>query len=124
MPTVTINGNTITVPGGCSVSVVNGEVFVNGARYAPDLASRELRVIVEGSVHELRVDRGSVEVRGDVTGMVECGGSATVGGVVNDVDAGGSVNCRTVGMNVKAGGSVNCGNVGGKVSAGGSVRHG
>jgi hypothetical protein len=109
MTTARVNGTVITVPSGCSVSVVNNEVYVNGVRYEPDLSTRELKIVVEGSVGELKVDRGSVHVSGDVAGSVNCGGS---------------LNAHTIVGNVDAGGSVKCGAVSGKIDAGGSVRHG
>lgn len=88
---VKVNGNTITVPDGASVSVINNQVFVNGTSYSPDLSTRELRVIVDGSVHKLSVAQGSVTVNGHVTDSVECAGSFTGTSVGGDVDAGGSV---------------------------------
>lgn len=109
MITMTVNGKTITVPSGHSVSVTNGVVLVDGVRYGDeDFAKNVLEIkIAEGDLVDVFTDKS-----------VSC--SNVTGGVV----AGGSVSCGGVGGNVKAGGSVSCGRVWGSVSAGGSVSHG
>ncbi len=94
---VTINGTTVMVDG----KIVDANVSASQQKL-------EVRVL-EGTIENLRAD-GSVSC-GDVTGSINCGGSANVDGNV-----GGSVN---------SGGSANIdGSVGGSISAGGSVRVG
>jgi hypothetical protein len=104
MSTVTINGRTYS---GHSVSIINGQVTIDGVIQAGDKLSGvvELRVL-EGVLGELRTDA-----------------SVSAGRISGSVTAGGSVSCEDVGSNVSAGGSVSCGKVGGSVSAGGSVSH-
>lgn len=102
---VTINGVTYE---GNNISVFNNVVKIDGKVVSgkPD-KDNILHVSVTGNLHNLDAG-GSVDVKGDVTGSV---------------DAGGSVHAGNVGGSVDAGGSVHCGNVGGNIDAGGSVRH-
>lgn len=122
---VTVNGTTVEVPDGASVSVVNNEIIVNGCKVDSAVFSNELKIIVEGGLINLKTDRGSITVNGDVKGNVDAGGSATItGSVGGKVDASGSVSCGDVKGNVDASGSVKCGNVGGSVDASGNVMMG
>jgi hypothetical protein len=123
MGTININGQTIEVPPGSSVSVDGeGNVIIDGQPYGGKSNDIKIEVIGNGLIN-LKVQRGSVKVTGDVGGDVDAGGSVTCGNVGGKVDAGGSANCGDVKGNVDAGGSVNCGSIGGSVDAGGSVRH-
>lgn len=113
-----INGREYDIPDGCSVSVVNGEVRINGQKWDEYQQPAAVKVEVVGSVNVLHAT-GSVDVNGDVGAYVKADGSATVGGSVKgSVTAGGSVQAGDVGGDVSAGGSVHCGEVGGRVSAG------
>lgn len=105
MNTVNVNGNRIQVPNGCSVSVINGEVYINGSRQELDFKVGIL--IIEGNCGDIRCD-GSVTAR-DVKGSVNCGGS---------------LNCDDIEGNASAGGSINCDDIGGSAIAGGSIRRG
>lgn len=127
MPTIRVNGVTVECPEGSSVSVINGEVFIN------DVRNGDLSGAVNGATVEMRIDgntgnincnRGSVSVTGNVSGYVDAGGSVNCGPVGSYVDAGGSVTCDNVGGHVDAGGSVTCGDVTGDVDTGGSVNCG
>ena len=111
MMKVTVNGKRITVPGGGgSISIVNGEVFVDGQRYTENEETKQVNIIIEGSCGSIQVDAcDRVEVKGDVRGNLEVNGSVTIHG-----------NARE---NVRSGGSVRCGNVGGSINAGGGVYH-
>lgn len=108
MSQVFVNGRTIHVPAGKSVSVINNQVFVDGVLFTDqDNPVNIVNVVIEGNVGELKAD-GGVEVKGNVEGSIKCEGSVNCGDVKGDVKAGGSVNCGNVGGNLKAGGSVNC----------------
>lgn len=142
MGKVVIDGKSISVPNGASISVINGVLYVNGELHTPEDDGNKLQVVViiKGDVQgDLTVNRASVEVEGNVTGNVKTGGSARIGGSVEgslrasgsaqlggsvggSVDAGGSVNCEDVGSNVSAGGSIKAKSVKGNARAGGSIR--
>lgn len=126
MGMITVNGRSINIPDGANVSIINDVVIVNGKPWdGNEKLSGIVRVEVQGSLMSLNVERGSVEVHGDVHGNVNCGAGAKVdGNVKGSVDAGASVTCNDVGGDVDAGGSVKCGKVGGDIDAGGSVKHG
>ncbi|ARC58826.1 hypothetical protein J5TS1_31870 [Bacillus licheniformis] len=99
---VTINGVTYE---GNNIIITDNKVQIDGRTVERDV-TEDVKVKIEGSPVKVYSD-ASVEVRGDVLG---------------DVDSGGSVNCGNVKGNVDAGGSVRCGTVGGSVDAGGSIR--
>lgn len=108
MGTVSVNGVTINVPDGASVSIINGDVVIDGKPYkGMEKVKPEESIFIEGDFYGNIQTSRSVEVKGNVSG---------------NVDANGSVTCKNVTGNVDANGSVTCGNVGGDVDAGGSVR--
>lgn len=114
---ITINGVTIDVPDGANVTVENGVLRVNGVHSSsyPDLPSNNQVVFkIEGHLGGLRVDRGSVEVSGTVSGTVQAGGSVSIGGDCDGmVQAGGSVTCGgSIRGGVTAGGSIRCSKIG------------
>ncbi|MBR3319197.1 hypothetical protein IKG06_01670 [Candidatus Saccharibacteria bacterium] len=125
MNDITVNGKSVSVPDGHSVCIMNGEVLVDGRRYTENESLKQINITIEGGCESLQVDHcDRVEVKGDVRGSLNTGGSVTVhGNVGNDVDAGGSVTCGNVSGNVDAKGSVTCGNISGDVDVGGSVFH-
>lgn len=102
MATIIIDGHTFS---GNSVSVLNGQVTIDGVRQDGSLSGVVEIKVTEGVLGELRTDA-----------------SVSCGTVKGSVSAGGSVNCADVGGSVTAGGSVNSGNIAGNLSAGGSVR--
>jgi transcriptional regulator with XRE-family HTH domain len=82
---------------------------------------------------------GNADIRGDVSGYVECGGGLNCGNIGQYVEAGGGINCGNIGQyaecgsgmncgnigqNAESGGSINCGNIGGNVECGGSINCG
>lgn len=105
--TTIVNGVEINVPDGANVSIINGEVFINGQPYnGKELNNKKVVNII---------------INGDV-GNIKCSGSVTAHNVKGNVDCGGSCKCWNVDGSVDAGGSVNCGEVMGSVDAGGSIR--
>ncbi|MCY8539501.1 hypothetical protein MOD23_19370 [Bacillus haynesii] len=101
-----VNINGVTYEGN-NITITNNEVLIDG-KAVESSVSGVVKVKIEGTPAKVYSD-ASIEVKGDVLG---------------DVDSGGSVNCGNVKGNVDAGGSVRCGTVGGSVDAGGSVRMG
>ncbi|WP_392387319.1 hypothetical protein [Bacillus licheniformis] len=98
-----VNINGVTYEGN-SITITNNEVLIDG-KVVKNSVSGVVKIKIEGNPAKVYSD-ASVEVKGDVLG---------------DVDSGGSVNCGNVKGNVDTGGSVRCGTVGGSVDAGGSV---
>lgn len=104
--TITINGTAIAISGGASsVSIINGEVRVNG-QLVKDGLQGVVEIKWDGPLASLRADANVT--CGDVQGDVRASGSVKAGNVGGHVQAGGSVNCDNVGGGVQAGGSVNC----------------
>jgi len=105
MTKITVNGKSYDIPAGCSVSVVNNAVYVDG-----ELVQRTDSdgVYITGNVEILTTDKGSITVTGEV-GTIKAGGSVSAGDVRGDVEAGGSVSCGSVAGDVKAGGSISYG---------------
>lgn len=110
---IQINGLTIDVPEGASVSFQNGELYLDNVKFNhKDLTKThttpQINIqMISGSIKELKSD-----------------GSINCSDVDGNVTAAGSVNCDDVNGNIKAGGSVNCDSVGGNVTAGGSIKYG
>lgn len=110
---VYVNGKRVILPRGCSVSIHNGRVLING-KEAMDFSDQ----------------KGVVEVKLEIVGggtvsNIDCDGSVTVHeGVKIDgnVMAGSSVRCGDIGGSVNAGSSVNCGSIAGSANAGSSVQ--
>lgn len=111
MSTVTINGQTFTVPNGCSVSINDGVIFVDGKEWKDGKICGKLsgvvRVELSGDIQSVKTD-ASLVVNGDVKGSA---------------NSGGSMQCGHIGGNANSGGSMQCGHVGGNVCAGGSINH-
>lgn len=108
---------------GRSITVINGRVIIDGNKLSGEDTTKSIKIEIHGDLASIRVDRGDVEVHGNVAGNVDAGGSIQCKDVEGNVDAGGSIQCGDVKGDVDAGGSINCGNVGGSVDAGGSVMH-
>lgn len=123
MVTIKINGKTFNSKEGGSISIVNGQVTIDGVIQTGDKLSGVVKVEISGGLSNLKTD-ADVVVNGDVLGNVDAGGSVQCGAVGKSVDAGGSVQAGAVNGDVDAGGSVHCGQVSGSIDAGGSVRHG
>lgn len=116
---VNFNGQSLEVPDGSSVSIVNGTI--TAGRDVIGCVVGNGNVVIDGNPGSITA-KYDVIVNGDVHGYVDCGGSVQCHAVTKHVDAGGSITCGDVGGSVDASGSVRCGKVGGGVDAGGSVR--
>lgn len=121
MISMTVNGKTINVPSGRSVSVINGVVIVDGVRYGEQDFGKDILEIkvTEGTIENLTSDRSITCL--NVSGNIIAKGSVTCGNIGGNVDSTGSVTCDRINGSVRANGSVVCDNVGGDVTAGGSI---
>lgn len=100
---ITTNGKTVFIQGG-NISVHNGVITVDGNTI--DIGGRcGQQVIIHGDCGSIACD-GSVEVKGAITGNIDCGGSCQCGDVTGDIEAGGSVQASNAGGSIDAGGSV------------------
>lgn len=103
MNTIIINGTRIQT-NGKSISVNGNSIYVDN------------KLITEGL-------NGTVDIKfeGDLASL-KCNGSAEIkGNIKGNVDVGGSLECRDIVGNVDTGGSLKCGNISGDVDAGGSI---
>ena len=119
MGTITINGKCISISDGHSISIINGDVFVDGRRQTESTSLKQVNIVIEGNCEALSVDScDSVEVKGDVRGELKVGGSVTVhGSVHSSVKASGSVKCGgDIVGNVNACGNVTCKSIDGNVN--------
>lgn len=98
---IRINGKSYQ---GNSISIIDGEVIIDGKRQDSIEGTDPTRIVVEGDLKSL-----------------QCHGSVNCDDVHGNVVAGGAVNCDDVFGDVRAGGSVNCDKVRGGVYADGSV---
>lgn len=93
-----VNGKTINVPSGATVSVSNGKVYVNGKEYVEDgldkLEVVHLTVNIEGDAR--RVDSEcEVVINGNVNGSIDSGMNVTVNGDVDgDISSGMSLTIK------------------------------
>lgn len=96
---VQINGKTYK---GKNVSIVNGEVFVDGKIQSEFTTQKNIRIQISGNVHTVESQSGDVEISGGVSGDVS--------------SASGDIKCGAVGGSVQtASGDVKCGDVRGNV---------
>jgi hypothetical protein len=106
MNTITINGVTIQSAG--NLTIRNNQVIVDGKVINGTIGITDTsQVTIVGNVNKLDVS-GSVEVQGDVTGNIDCGGSCHCGNVGGSIDCGGSCTSGDVNGDIDAGGSVHC----------------
>jgi hypothetical protein len=118
---ILVNGTTVECPESSSISLVNGKLIINDMTTDVKPAN-DLKIEVIGGLINLKVERGSVIVNGDVKGYVDAAGNVEVNGSVGGkVDASGNITCGDVEGDVDAGGNVMCGKVSGDVDAGGNV---
>lgn len=103
--TITTNGKTVTVEGQRNISVINGNIIVDGKRIDVGEIGAGHEVTITGNCGSIKCD-GNVTVEGSVYGNIDCGGSCKCGDVSGDIDAGGSVQGSSYGGNIDAGGSV------------------
>lgn len=105
MSTVTVNGCTITVPDGASLSIIDNTIFVNGKEWDGGKLSGIVRVELSGDIKSVKTD-ASLTVNGDVNGSANSGGSMQCGNITGNANSGGSMQCGHVSGNVCAGGSI------------------
>jgi DUF4097 and DUF4098 domain-containing protein YvlB len=118
--TVTVNGQTIEVPDGSSVSVSDRKVVVNGqVRFATG-AGEQVRVEITGPCGPVTAGAGDVTVTGHVAGSVKTGaGDVKCGPVTGNIEtsAGDVTVTGGVGGFVRTtAGDVHCGDVAGDVT--------
>ena len=126
MNSVTINGKTITSKG--SVSIINGQVIIDGVKQDTGDA-KEINISIEGNVETLNAPGcNTISVSGDVTKLSTSSGDVEVGGNVlsgiqcssGDVEVEGDVS----GSIQTSSGDVKCGRVAGDVTTmSGNIRH-
>lgn len=105
MSTIIINGTRIQTSGN-NISVINGTVYVDG-KVAQSNLHGGVNIKFEGDLASLKCD-GSAEIKGNIKGSVDVGGSLECGDVGGNVDVGGSIRCGKVSGDIDAGGSVKC----------------
>lgn len=106
---IQVGGTSYEVPDGANISVVNNVLFVDGKEYSGDYGtSKQLLIQIIGNPSFVAVDRGNVDVQGNIE-KLKAGGNAIISGSVTG--------------GVAAGGNVKCGAISGSVSAGGNVIH-
>ena len=113
--TIQFNGKVIKIPSGKSISIINGQIFVDGVLYTDGDFDKRTILVIDGTITNLKCDQ-SVSVNGDV-GSIESLGSVGCDNVKGNINSKGSVNCDAVTGSVYAGGSVNCDRVSGSVTA-------
>src|SRR4051794_2303956 len=113
---VCVNGETIDVPDGASISVDNGVVTVTGRDGVQTLESDATKIVIHGNPGDVYAAKASIEVRGTVSGNVTASGNVNCDDVRGSVYAGGNVNCDDVRNGVTAKGAVNCGDIYGTIS--------
>ena len=112
MNKVSINGKTYTAPDGCSISVVNNKVYIDGklTEDFSDWKEKNIEINVEGNCNELRTDAGNVTIKGNVEGDVktDCGNINISGDVKGDVESDcGNINASNILGKVET----DCGNI-------------
>jgi hypothetical protein len=93
MSTISINGKTYT---GKNVSIINGEVIIDGVKQNGDKLQGVVRVEITGDPASIDCD-APVTVKGNVKGNVIADGPVTCGNVTGDVTADGPCTCGNVG---------------------------
>lgn len=95
---ITVNGKSFATPDGASISVINGELFINGKKVEQDAAaSRQITIVINGNPGKVKLDVGNVVVNGSVSGDVSVNtGEVSVDGPVqgNATVSVGQVACR------------------------------
>jgi len=89
-----------------NICITDNAIFIDGVLQDSEKLSGIVKIEVTGNLKNLVVKQGSVNVKGNIYGNVDAGGSINCGNIDGDVDAGGSINCGTISGDVDAGGSV------------------
>lgn len=107
-----VNGVEIDVPNGSSISVINGDVYIDNKKYTEGVLEdgKVVHITINGDVGNLKADC-EVTVQGNVNGRVDSGMSVDVYGDVNgNVSSGMSIDIKgNQTGNVSAGMSVDIG---------------
>jgi len=107
MNIININGTRIEAEDGANISIQDGVIQVGGN--SVKLKNHEYKVTIHGKIEGNLKHTGSAEVKGNVGGSVDAGGSVQCGNVTGSVDAGGSVRGKILHGGIDAGGSVHIG---------------
>ena len=111
MNKININGKTYNAPDGCSVSVKNGEVYIDG-KLIDDIPSRTyIEITVIGDCKEVTTDAGNINIKGNVEGNV----SNDAGNIYIEGDVSGNVTIDTgniIANHISGNVSTDCGNIG------------
>lgn len=112
-----VNGVRINVPSGSNISIIDGQVYVDGKPYeSEDLKDKSVvTLIIDGNVNNVTSDV-SVTCR-NVEGNVKAGTSVTCDNVKGNVVAGTSISCDDISGDAKAGTSINCDEIHGDANA-------
>lgn len=80
--TVVINGVSVTVDGGQSLTVCNGRVIIDGKDVTPE--AKEINIFITGDVKRIEADACSkISVTGDVSSISTQSGGVNVVGNIN-----------------------------------------
>jgi hypothetical protein len=107
---IQFNGKNIEVNDIHSLNISGDKIIINGQTYNEKFPN-EVKIYIYGNVGNLVAKIGSVNVEGDVTNGIECGGSVSCDSVTGSVKCGGSLNCYDIDGEVYAGGSINANNI-------------
>ena len=111
MNTININGKTYNAPDGCSVSVKNGEVYIDGKLIDDSPSKTHIEITVIGDCKEVTTDAGNINIKGNVEGnVVSDAGNISVEGYVNGnvtIDTG-----NVIANHIYGSVSTDCGNIG------------
>lgn len=114
MNKVTINGKSYTAPDGCSISVVNNKVYVDGKLLENfnDWKEKNIEIKVEGNCKEVKADAGNITIGGNVEGDASSdAGNITIRG---DVKGNAKTDCGNIKAHHIFGNvSTDCGNING-----------
>lgn len=107
MNSVTVNGISINVPNGSSISVINNQVYIDGVlSKGGEPVNNILKIEVHGDITLNQCD-GNLHVLGNIRGPVSVDGNLQCSGQINgDVRADGNVICGKISGFVKAGGNI------------------
>lgn len=103
MTIISNNGNTVAINGqtfkGNSVSIVNGQVLVNGVKQGEKIQEHSISVSVTGDVDSVTTSSGDVTVQGKVSNVKTQSGNVDITGdtvtattMSGDIDIGGTCN--------------------------------
>lgn len=98
---VSINGRTINVPAGKSISIVNNEIWVDGrpASFDGFEDTKVFNIVIHGDVENISGEVASVTVHGNAGSVSTMSGDAIIEGDVNG-------NVKTMSGDVKVKGNV------------------